>query len=225
MKKYILFTFILALFSLTVSAQGRPVRDKDKENVIRSTERGHWNFSPDWYMYLFHKDYSGGYTKWEWHGLHSGLRVHFKESKSKTKTVGPRREAALIADALKDSVIEIERQKIEDLKDQEVAKAADRNVDLVYPKYKEQFMDMQKVITKCLTYSIRRSKGKLASIAKDISDRNEIVTATIAYLHKTGIGYELENAKREEGYYNAKKEMEKVMRSARKLAKMAMAYY
>ena len=150
--RFLLVLAIVAFFSLKVSAQGKPVHDSDKENVIRSTERAHWNFSPDWYMYFTHKKYSGAYTKWEWHGLKSGWRVHFKEDKSNTKTVGPRREAAIIADALKDSVVEIERQKIEELKKEEVARAADRNADLVYPKYKDLFNSMQKQIADYLSY-------------------------------------------------------------------------
>lgn len=152
--RFLLVLAIVAFFSLKVSAQGKPVHDSDKENVIRSTERAHWNFSPDWYMYFNHKKYSGAYTKWEWHGLKSGWRVHFKEDKSNTKTVGPRREAAIIADALKDSVVEIERQKIEELKKEEVARAADRNADLVYPKYKDLFNSMQKQIADYLSYTL-----------------------------------------------------------------------
>ena len=223
--RFLLVLAIVAFFSLKVSAQGKPVHDSDKENVIRSTERAHWNFSPDWYMYFTHKKYSGAYTKWEWHGLKSGWRVHFKEDKSNIKTVGPRREAAIIADALKDSVVEIERQKIEELKKEEVARAADRNADLVYPKYKELFNSMQKQIADYLSYTLRISKGKLAEDVQRLADDNELCTSTIAYHHKTGVGYELENAKRERGYAKAKEDMLRIRRQAFKLARYAYTKY
>lgn len=223
--RFLLVLAIVAFISLKVSAQGKPVHDSDKENVIRSTERAHWNFSPDWYMYFIHKKYSGAYTKWEWHGLKSGWRVHFKEDKSNIKTVGPRREAAIIADALKDSVVEIERQKIEELKKEEVARAADRNTDLVYPKYKDLFNSMQKQIADYLSYTLRISKGKLAEDVQRLADDNELCTSTIAYLHKTGVGYELENAKRERGYAKAKEDMLRIRRQAFKLARYAYTKY
>lgn len=62
MKKYLSILFTL-LFSTTVFAQV-PVRDRQKENQIRSMEQGYWNFSPDWWYWAFHKNYSGAYTKW-----------------------------------------------------------------------------------------------------------------------------------------------------------------
>ena len=88
-----------------------PTRDKQKEHQIRSMEQGHWDFSPDWWYWAFHKNYSGAYTKWEWHGLKSGLRVHFDEGRSNVKTVGPRREAQLATLLLKEKIVETERKK------------------------------------------------------------------------------------------------------------------
>ena len=42
----IFLTFVVILTAITVNAQ-IPVRDKQKENQIRSMEQGHWDFSPD----------------------------------------------------------------------------------------------------------------------------------------------------------------------------------
>lgn len=223
MKKYLSILFTL-LFSTAVFAQV-PVRDRQKENQIRSMEQGHWNFSPDWWYWAFHKNYSGAYTKWHWRGFKSGLRVHFDESRSNVKTVGPRREAQLATMLLKQKIVETERQKIEELNMEEIARAADRNVDLVYGKYKDLFSDMQSSITEGLTYCMVRSKGKMSKSIKELTDRNEVITSNIAYLRKTGIGYELENVKREKGFAQAKKDMEELVKKVTSLARLAKAFY
>lgn len=51
------FILITLLGSLKCFAQ-YPVHDKQKENQIRSMEQGHWDFSPDWWYYLFCKNLS-----------------------------------------------------------------------------------------------------------------------------------------------------------------------
>jgi hypothetical protein len=223
MKKYLSILFTL-LFSTAVFAQV-PVRDRQKENQIRSMEQGHWNFSPDWWYWAFHKNYSGAYTKWHWRGFKSGLRVHFDESRSNVKTVGPRREAQLATMLLKQKIVETERQKIEELNKEEIARAADRNVDLVYGKYKDLFSDMQSSITEGLAYCMVRSKGKMSKSIKELTDRNEVIRSNIAYLRKTGIGYELENVKREKGFAQAKKDMEELVKKVTSLARLAKAFY
>lgn len=223
MKKYLSILFTL-LFSTAVFAQV-PVRDRQKENQIRSMEQGHWNFSPDWWYWAFHKNYSGAYTKWHWRGFKSGLRVHFDESRSNVKTVGPRREAQLATMLLKQKIVETERQKIEELNKEEIARAADRNVDLVYGKYKDLFSDMQSSITEGLAYCMVRSKGKMSKSIKELTDRNEVIRSNIAYLRKTGIGYELENVKREKGFAQAKKDMEELVKKVTLLARLAKAFY
>lgn len=223
MKKYLSILFTL-LFSTAVFAQV-PVRDRQKENQIRSMEQGHWNFSPDWWYWAFHKNYSGAYTKWHWRGFKSGLRVHFDESRSNVKTVGPRREAQLATMLLKQKIVETERQKIEELNKEEIARAADRNVDLVYGKYKDLFSDMQSSITEGLAYCMVRSKGKMSKSIKELTDRNEVIRSNIAYLRKTGIGYELENVKRGKGFAQAKKDMEELVKKVTSLARLAKAFY
>ena len=112
--KHIFALISVLLFSLTVSAQVYQ-HDKDKEKQILSLEAGHWDFSPDWYYYFMHKDYSGAYTKWEWHGFKSGLRVHFKETKSNVKTIAPRRLLQIEAMKSKAKVVEKEREQIKKL--------------------------------------------------------------------------------------------------------------
>jgi len=198
--KRILFFIALLTVTLTVTAQ-QPVHDSQKEHQIRSMEQGHWDFSPDWW------------------------RVVFKESDSNVKTIAPRREKQVAVQALKQQIIEKERKKIEELNNEEIARAADRNSDLVYGKYKELFTDMQSSITEGLTYCMIKSKGKMAGSIKELTDRNEVITSNIAYLRKTGVGYELENAKRERGFAKAKKDMEELVKKVTTLARLAKAFY
>ncbi|MBF1629886.1 MAG: DUF5045 domain-containing protein, partial [Prevotella sp.] len=118
--KRILFFIALLTVTLTVTAQ-QPVHDSQKEHQIRSMEQGHWDFSPDWWYLLFHKNYSGASKKWKWKGFKSGWRVVFKESDSNVKTIAPRREKQVAVQALKQQIIEKERKKIEELNNEEIA--------------------------------------------------------------------------------------------------------
>ena len=220
----VLFILITLLGSLKCFAQ-YPVHDKQKENQIRSMEQGHWDFSPDWWYYLFHKKYSGASQRWEWHGFKSGWRVHFDESRSNVKTIGPRREKQIATQLLKKKIVEKEREKIDELNKEEIARAADRNADLVYGKYQALFTDMQSSITEGLTYCMIKSKGKMAGSIKELTDCNEVITSNINYLRKTGVGYELENVKREKGYAKAKKDMEQLVKKVISLARVARAFY
>lgn len=222
--KRILFFIIFLTVTLTVTAQ-QPVHDSQKEHQIRSMEQGHWDFSPDWWYYLFHKKYSGASQRWEWHGFKSGWRVHFDESRSNVKTIGPRREKQIATQLLKEKIVEKEREKIDELNKEEIARAADRNADLVYGKYQALFTDMQSSITEGLTYCMIKNKGKMAGSIKELTDCNEVITSNINYLRKTGVGYELENVKREKGYAKAKKDMEQLVKKVISLARVARAFY
>lgn len=223
MKRLISFIMVL-LGVLSVSAQ-QSVHDSQKEKQIRSMEQGHWDFSPDWWYLLFHKKYSGARKKWKWKGFKSGWRVVFDESRSNVKTIAPRREKQAAVQVLKQQIIETECKKIEELNNEEIARAADRNIDLVYGKYKELFTDMQSSISEGLAYCMIKSRGKMAGSIKKLTDRNEVITSNIAYLRKTGIGYELENAKRERGFAKAKKDMEELVKKVISLARLAKAFY
>ena len=106
----------MILFSLSVTCQAQKItHDKQKEKQWRSMETGPWDFAPDWYYYFLHKDYSGAYLKWEWHGFKSGYRVHFDEKRSHSKTIMPRRTAAEYEQQQKLKKAEEERQQIEPL--------------------------------------------------------------------------------------------------------------
>ena len=58
-----------------------------------------------------------------------------------------------------------------------------------------------------------KSGGKMKYQVNEISKENEIICQNIEYIHRQGVGYELENAKREECYIKLKADMEKVTQS------------
>jgi hypothetical protein len=222
MRGYIIIA--MALLSTKTFAQ-KVVHDKQKELQWRSMETGPWDFAPDWYYYFLHKDYSGAYLKWKWSGLKSGWRVKFKESRSNVKTIMPRRVAQEETQRLKIKKVEEERVKVKELQDEEVIRAADRNVDLVYNSFKDDFGRMQGSITEGLAYCLTKSKGKLAPQVNELQRQNDMLCESIAYTHKQGLGYELENTKREKAYIEYKKQMEELVSRVAHLVGMAQTYY
>ena len=83
---------------------------------------------------------------------------------------------------------------------------------------------MQNSIADGLTYCMLKSKGKLANSVKELTNRNEVISANIAYLNQTGVGNELENAKREKGLAKAKTDMEDLLRKVISLSRVAKAF-
>ncbi len=64
---------------------------------------------------------------------------------------------------------------------------------------------MQDCIADGLLYCLNKSKGKMKYQVDELSRQNEIICANIAYIHKQGVGYGLENAKRQQAYEEGKK--------------------
>ena len=59
----------------------------------------------------------------------------------------------------------------------------------------------------------------------EISKENEIICQNIEYIHRQGVGYELENAKRQQAYCDAKTKMEGIVSRVAHLVGMAQCYY
>jgi len=221
----IIFT-VLLLSGISVCSYGQTiVHDEQKEKQWRSMENGPWDFAPDWYYYLFHKDYSGASTYWAWRGFHSGLHVRFRESDSNVKRIMPTRVISEETQRQKMKEVETERAKIQELYDEDVAKAADRNVDLVYSSFKDDFNRMQESISEGLLYCMEKSKGKMQYQIEQLTRQNELLCSNIEYIHRQGVGYELENTKREKAYIEAKKEMEQLVSRVAHLVGMAQTHY
>ena len=199
--------------------------DEQKEKQWRSMENGPWDFAPDWYYYLFHKDYSGAETYWAWRGFKSGLHVRFKEENSNVKRIMPTRVISEETQRQKEEKVEEEMEMIKELHQEEVERATDRNVDLVYSSFKDDFNRMQESISEGLLYVAQKSKGKMNYQVTQLSRQNEMICRNIEYIHRQGIGYELENAKRQKAYMEAKSDMEKLVSRVTHLVGMAQAYY
>ena len=230
MKNKIGSIMILSALAFPVGEGGsayaqKVVHDKQKEKQWRSMETDPWDFAPDWYYYFLHKKYSGAETYWKWSGFKSGWRVRFKEHKSNVKTIMPRRVAQEETQKEKIKKVEEERAKVKEMHDEEVIRAADRNVDLVYHSFKDDFTRMQKSITEGLTYCLTKSKGKMAPQVNELQRQNDMICQSIAYTHKQGIGNELENSKRQEAYIEYKKQMEQIVSRVAHLVGMAQQYY
>ena len=199
--------------------------DEQKEKQWRSMESGPWDFAPDWFYYLFHKDYSGAETYWAWRGFKSGLHVRFKEENSNVKRIMPTRVISEETQRQKEEKVEEEMEMIKELHQEEVERAADRNVDLVYSSFKDDFNRMQESISEGLLFVAQKSKGKMNYQVTQLSRQNEMICRNIEYIHRQGIGYELENAKRQKAYMEAKSDMEKLVSRVTHLVGMAQAYY
>ena len=224
-KKAIVFS-LLALLPLGASAQWAQIEhDEQKEKQWKSMENGPWDFAPDWYYYLFHKSYSGASLHWRWRGFHSGLYVEFDENDSNVKRIMPVRVTSEETQRQKMKKADEEMKLIAELHKEEVAREADRSVDLVYASFKDDFNRMQNSITEGLLFCMTKSKGKMKFQVNELSRQNEILCQNVAYLHKQGIGYGLENAKREKGYIDAKKQMEELVSRTAHLVGMAQVYY
>lgn len=212
-------------FAPVVAEAQVPVRDNEKKKQWQSMENGPWDFAPDWYYYFLHKGYSGAEMYWKWAGFKSGFRVRFKESKSNIKRIMPTRVISEETQRQKLEKVEEERRYVEELYKEELVREADRTVDLAYPAYKDEFNRMQDCITDGLLYCMTKSGGKLKPQVDELGRQNEILCAGIAYIHKTGVGYGLENAKRQQAYEEAKIRMEALVKQTANLCAVAATHY
>ena len=226
MKTKMMMMALLMFVPLAGFAQYPEIQhDKQKEKQWRSMENGPWDFSPQWYYYLFHKNYSGASLSWKWRGFHSSLGVDFDESDSNVKRIMPVRVIEEETQRQKVKKVNEEYEKIEELHKEEVERAADRNVDLIYTSFKDDFNRMQDRITEGLLFCMTKSGGKMKYQVNELSRENEIVCQNIEYIHKQGVGYELENAKRQQAYSDAKTKMEGIVSRVAHLVGMAQCYY
>ena len=180
---------------------------------------------PDWYYYFLHNKYSGAEMYWKWAGFNSGFRVRFKEKDSNVKRIMPTRVTAEETQRQKVKKVETERKYIEELYKEELVREADRSVDLTYASYKDEFDRMQDCITDGLLYCMKKSDGKLKYQVDELSRQNEILCSGIAYIHKTGVGYGLENAKRQQAYEEAKTKMQELVNQTAHLCAVAATHY
>ena len=191
------------------------VHDEEKCLQWRSMETGPLEFAPKLYYYLFHNSYAHHEWGWEWRGFHSKLGLHLKENKSDAKPLIPKRTLGATTDLWTEESTDSQEKDFKHQLEQETLAAADRRVDGAYLLFKDDFDNMQDKISAGLTYCLANSKGdaNVISLVNSLSNQNRFITEQVSYVHQSGNGYELENAKREECYIKLKADMEKVTQS------------
>ena len=192
------------------------VHDEEKRLQWRSMETGPLGFEPKFYYWLFHNNYAHHEWEWEWHGLfHSGFYLNLKPHKSDAKPLIPKRTLGATTDVWTKESTDSQEKDFKHQLEQETLAAADRRIDGAYLLFKDDFDNMQKKISAGLTYCLANSKGdaNVIAIVNSLSNQNRFITEQVKYVHKSGNGYELENAKREECYIKLKADMEKVTQS------------
>ena len=212
MRKFLLLTMIGVLLPMISKAQ---VHDEEKYLQWRSMETGPLEFAPKLYYWLFHNNYAHHEWEWEWHGFKSGFFLHLKENKSDAKPLIPKRTLGATTDLWTKESTDSQEKDFKHQLEQETLAAADRRIDGAYLLFKDDFDNMQKKISAGLTYCLANSKGdaNVISLVNSLSNQNRFITEQVSYVHKSGNGYELENAKREECYIKLKADMEKVTQS------------
>jgi len=212
-KTLIIITMGLALLPQISKAQ---VYDEEKRLQWRSMETGPLEFEPRFYYWLFHNSYAHHEWEWEWHGLfHSGFYLNLKPHKSDAKPLIPKRTLGATTDLWTKESTDSQEKDFKHQLEQETLAAADRRIDGAYLLFKDDFDNMQNKISAGLTYCLANSKGdaNVISLVNSLSNQNKFITEQVNYVHKSGNGYELENAKREECYIKLKADMEKVTQS------------
>ena len=192
------------------------VYDEEKRLQWRSMETGPLGFEPKFYYWLFHNNYAHHEWEWEWHGLfHSGFYLNLKPHKSDAKPLIPKRTLGATTDVWTKESTDSQEKDFKHQLEQETLAAADRRIDGAYLLFKDDFDNMQKKISAGLTYCLANSKGdaNVISLVNSLSNQNLFITELVKYVHKSGNGYELDNAKREECYIKLKADMEKVTQS------------
>ena len=192
------------------------VYDEEKCLQWRSMETGPLGFEPKFYYWLFHNNYAHHEWEWEWHGLfHSGFYLNLKPHKSDAKPLIPKRTLGATTDVWTKESTDSQEKDFKHQLEQETLAAADRRIDGAYLLFKDDFDNMQNKISAGLTFCLANSKGdaNVIAIVNSLSNQNKFITEQVSYVHKSGNGYELENAKREECYIKLKADMEKVTQS------------
>ena len=211
-KNLIIATLGMMLVPQVSEAQ---VHDDEKYLQWRSMETGPLEFAPKLYYWLFHNNYAHHEWEWEWNGFKSGFFLHLKENKSDAKPLIPKRTLGATTDVWTKESTDSQEKDFKHQLEQETLAAADRRIDGAYLLFKDDFDNMQKKISAGLTYCLANSKGdaNVISLVNSLSNQNRFITEQVSYVHKSGNGYELENAKREECYIKLKADMEKVTQS------------
>lgn len=230
MNKFLISSFMALIMGLSpgsVTAQTvAPTSDIQKQKQLNSIENGGWDFAPDYYYYLFHKNYSGAELYWTTElGFIPVPHVRFKEPKSNVKRTSVPRLAQVLEALELYQKSQSELDTIKPVYQEEMLRTAERNVDMMYSQYKNDFNDLQTNISENLNYCLEKSNGKLYGMVDLIKRENDLVLEEIAYTHKEGIGYEMENTKRQILYEESLQKMKDIAGIAAQLVLYSKSYY
>ena len=225
--KYLLTLCLVSILGKTANAQAVSMtfnHDPQKYKQVDVIENGGWNFAPDFYYYLYHKKYSGASWHTEWKPW-PVPKIKFNETKSDVGRVGPTRVSAALAESEVLKKAKMELDSINPIYKEEMLRAADRNIDLAYQTFKDDFREMQDAISYNLQFILERSKGKLNKAVSAYADVNDLLCARINYIHKTGLGIELENTKREIAYEEIRQDMTDLVKATNRLVYYVAVHY
>ena len=113
---------------------------------------------------------------------------------------------------------------MEELYQEELLREADRNVDLMFPSYKDEFNRMQDCITDGLLYCMQKSKGKLQYQVDELSRQNEILCADIATSTRweSATDWRMPSGR---AYEEARQKMEELVKRTANLCAVASTHY
>lgn len=219
------------IIPLNLKAQSmQAVEDKQKYKQLNSMENGGWDFAPDYWYWLLHKNYSGAEIYWTMElGFIPLPHVRFKEENSNVMRTYISRSLQ-VPEVLENKIkTKTELDTITPIFNEESARYLDRAFDISYSQYKDDFNKLQATIAECLDYCMEKSNGRLSEAVDIIKHSNEMILDEIAYIHKDttdGLeGYELENSKRQIAYDEALEKMGELKRISLNLYAYAKVHY
>ena len=193
------------------------VDDEEKRKIWQSMEGGEWGFSPGFYYWLLHKNYSGASLK--------GFSVKFDAGKSNVGQIAPVRITAAATQNIKRKEAKKEKERIHEPYKEDLANHADRVVDVSYTTYKDEFNRMQDIIEEGLLICMNRSRGEMHRAVEEIMRKNSIVCENISYIHDTRVDSQLSNSRRQKAYEEAKAEMQTLVNRTVHLTALAVTLY
>ncbi len=214
--KIIIIGLVLSVVWDVTPASGQSIEFNHDEEIykqINSMESGKWDFSPDLWYKLFHRKYSGASG--------SGFNV----SKSNTGQIMPTRVSESGLESVRLSDVKKQEASIEEVLKNELAAEADRMIDIHYGKYQKEFARIQSIISNGLLYCSHASAGKADEEVAKLAEVNELLCEQIAYYHRTGPEFQLENAKREIAYEKALDRMNTLKNQVIILVKLIKTVY
>ena len=215
--KYYIAVLVGSYCTLCLSAKKNS--DSQKHKQVKSMEFADWNFAPSIYYGNLHPKYSGAKQKF------FVFDFSFHEEKSDTKRLCWIRSENVVLEQWRAERMKAQHEALAPVVSEEIYQATDRMVDLHYAGYREEFEYIQDGINECLSYALERSRGKMSPAIEELTTQNKIVCDNIAYIRKTGPGYEMENAARQEGYEKALTDMQSIFRASLVLVQTTIKLY